>query len=744
MPLWSSSSSTTTNEEQPLLLLPTTAQGGGKGKSERQYHSSHPYYYYEGGGDNSSTCEAATTAAAAAAEAFTRNATRSASPGHHNNDHHGSDHWQQQANNHQNSSNQASHHETHDSNYYYYNDYYNQNNTRTTTSTSTRPLEGILETVQEVALDVKDAVVDAAMNVKDAVVDVAWEAKDAVVEEMRQVQDSLVQELQAADQEEDKYLFLDMGLARNLSILPGDVVDAAALQHDHHDQAISQSCSLFPNSLVVASVSGGGGGGGGTPFVSSLPEQQQRQRQRQQRVIESYNNVVNVTTEAVNQDDDGNHHDYRDYHDYHDHDGNNEARGERKQLVFQSMSSSSSSRASSGEAAEDDTVRNNSPGKLAHAVCAVPMTAYVLLLSAVVSLSSIGPLLEIQNGVDPTMKVCWRTTATWVILLPLAWQAVRTEGVPHLSWSHWVMVQFTAMAYTVLCVFFVLALDYTSVGNALILSNSQSIMLLIGKFFVGQRVTPLEAAGALVAFGGAILCSKDSSEAVPEQHDNNASSSSSPQSTYSAASLTYLGDFYALVSAIGGVGYLVFAKSVRLHLNLYVFMFLNMFLSSLYSLAILYTTGAPISLGLDRDHGIFGWLNVSYDRLPLELVMVLVCNLFGAMGYVRAMQFFDSLVISVAALMEPVVAELVACLLGVGFLPGWKGWLGNALVTSGTFAVVYTPDSHCHHHHNHKQQHHNHHSNGNGGDPSNVYKPKETDNEDESTATEGAGDDLNS
>lgn len=55
------------------------------------------------------------------------------------------------------------------------------------------------------------------------------------------------------------------------------------------------------------------------------------------------------------------------------------------------------------------------------------------------------------------------------------------------------------------------------------------------------------------------------------------------------------------------------------------------------------------------------------------------------------MHYFDNLVISVAALLEPVVAELLAFMFGVGFLPGWKGWLGNALVAGGTFAVVYQP-----------------------------------------------------
>ena len=80
---------------------------------------------------------------------------------------------------------------------------------------------------------------------------------------------------------------------------------------------------------------------------------------------------------------------------------------------------------------------------------------------------------------------------------------------------------------------------------------------------------------------------------------------------------------------------------------------------------------------------------VGGDRLPLELTMVILCNMLGAMGYVRAMQLFDNLIISVAALLEPVVADLTTAALGVGVFPGTMGWIGNAFVAMGTFAVVY-------------------------------------------------------
>jgi hypothetical protein len=53
------------------------------------------------------------------------------------------------------------------------------------------------------------------------------------------------------------------------------------------------------------------------------------------------------------------------------------------------------------------------------------------------------------------------------------------------------------------------------------------------------------------------------------------------------------------------------------------------------------------------------------------------------------MEYFDNFIISSAALMEPVIAEFTAVIFGVGQWPGLWGWLGNVLVASGTFVVLY-------------------------------------------------------
>lgn len=58
------------------------------------------------------------------------------------------------------------------------------------------------------------------------------------------------------------------------------------------------------------------------------------------------------------------------------------------------------------------------------------------------------------------------------------------------------------------------------------------------------------------------------------------------------------------------------------------------------------------------------------------------------MGYLRSTMYFDNLVISVATLMEPVVASALAYAMGVGVLPGFLGLIGNLFVALGTVMVI--------------------------------------------------------
>ena len=57
-------------------------------------------------------------------------------------------------------------------------------------------------------------------------------------------------------------------------------------------------------------------------------------------------------------------------------------------------------------------------------------------------------------------------------------------------------------------------------------------------------------------------------------------------------------------------------------------------------------------------------------------------------GFVRAMQYFDNIIIAVATLLEPMIATLIAVAIGVGELPGLLGWMGNLLVVVAVAVVT--------------------------------------------------------
>jgi drug/metabolite transporter (DMT)-like permease len=300
---------------------------------------------------------------------------------------------------------------------------------------------------------------------------------------------------------------------------------------------------------------------------------------------------------------------------------------------------------------------------------------YFSLFAAVLAISSNSTALNVQTGVSPALKLYWRMTAVALTLCFFALRSFVKDGIPKLNFGQWTTMLLASSFFSTQCLCFVMSLDYTSIGNAVLFSNTQAVILLAGKALTGTPIVWLEAVGAFVAVGGAMLCVTD------EQRDD--------AQTGQDASKGLWGDGLALLSAFLGVGYLTFAKAVRPHLTVLAFMFIMMFSGSFVVMAFMVIHRDPIHFTNDPYHGLFGWMNLTPTRLPVELWIVLVCNLLGTMGFVRAMKYFDSVIIAVATLLEPMMASIIATLKHVGVLPGPQGWIGNLLVLVGTLLVVF-------------------------------------------------------
>jgi drug/metabolite transporter (DMT)-like permease len=247
-----------------------------------------------------------------------------------------------------------------------------------------------------------------------------------------------------------------------------------------------------------------------------------------------------------------------------------------------------------------------------------PIFQFMMLLSAVAAISSNSTAVHMLDGVDPAMKLYWRMTASYCALAPMACRYFIKDGFPELSFSTWLTFVAAVLTYSLQSFLFYSSLEYTTIGNAVMYANSQALLLIIGKACVGERIHILEGCGVFVAFTGAILCSKESESTSRDANLSNA----------------IYGDLLALASAFVGVGYLTFAKAVRPHMSVTVFIWSVMFVGSFAVLAFIHIDSSEtFEWSMNPYNGVFGWLNL--QRLPLLIFLAVVCNMVGTMGFVR-------------------------------------------------------------------------------------------------------------
>jgi drug/metabolite transporter (DMT)-like permease len=328
---------------------------------------------------------------------------------------------------------------------------------------------------------------------------------------------------------------------------------------------------------------------------------------------------------------------------------------------------------------------------------------YASLLLAVIAVSSNGTALTLLHGVPPALKLYWRMTVTGLCLLGLALPRLLSSSSSHndggggwptemTAWPKLLSLVCAAACFAGQGLCFVNALQYTSIGNVVIGANSQAILLVVGKLVSGETVHWLEGGGVVLAFVGFLMCAQDEArERGGAVLVDDPEVVTTPPSSFWERSV---GELLAFCAGLFGVFYLILAKSIRPYMPVSLFVACVMLLGSIIVIPFCYLSSTTtttsnvvvVTWTTDPNVGFFGW--VSGDRIFVMAHIVLVCNLLGTVGFVRAMQYFDNLIIAVATLLEPLIATIIAFILGVGLLPGPLGWLGNLVVLIGTLGVV--------------------------------------------------------
>eukprot|EP00986_Skeletonema_menzelii_P021373 scaffold34322_cov160-Skeletonema_menzelii.AAC.3 len=308
----------------------------------------------------------------------------------------------------------------------------------------------------------------------------------------------------------------------------------------------------------------------------------------------------------------------------------------------------------------------------------VPLVGYVILVSGLFALASIGAALDLQHGqVTPEMKIFWRLTSTSILFFFPAVKSGKIDLSGLSSFEMFIVLPFAAMNYAIMNTSFAASLEFTSLVNAMILSNLASLIIILSKLVLGARVAALEGMGTAVGLIGASICAMAPAEVSDDENND-------------VGSRAMIGNLLALLSSIGVSVYLTAAKNLRPKIDLFLFMFLIFVQASVFQLAYIIFSGQPYEYSTDDEIGLFGWTSLRKDRLFLELYVAVVCNGVGTAGYVAIMKYFDPVVVAMVMLMEPVVALFQGIAVGVATLPGWITWLGNTVVVSGSLLVIWS------------------------------------------------------
>jgi drug/metabolite transporter (DMT)-like permease len=305
----------------------------------------------------------------------------------------------------------------------------------------------------------------------------------------------------------------------------------------------------------------------------------------------------------------------------------------------------------------------------------VPVIGYVILFSGLFALASVGAALDLQQGgVTATMKTQWRQLATSLVLLPFVIKSLYFDGRPNLTLSQWSLLPAASSAYAYMTLAFVVSLEMTTMANAFVLSNMTSLVIIFGRFVLGMPVMPLEGSGAVTGFVGAAICAQDAARTMAAGGEV---TSSTLPTNGTPHHLAMWGNVVALSSSFGTAIYLLIAKKLRPKMDLFVFMFIIMACGSMFLLVFMIASGEEVTFDMHPIHGLFGWMTLEADRLPLEMYLAIVCNCLGTTGYVAVMKYFDPLVPATVMLLEPAIGALLGVAAGTAKLPGLQTWLGD-------------------------------------------------------------------
>ncbi|MGH7464618.1 MAG: DMT family transporter [Longimicrobiales bacterium] len=279
------------------------------------------------------------------------------------------------------------------------------------------------------------------------------------------------------------------------------------------------------------------------------------------------------------------------------------------------------------------------------------------LVVAVLAISWAGPLVRFASA--PALAI-----AAWRLLISVAFIAVvlvvRRTPLPNLSRRDWLLAGTAGLFLALHFWSWIASIGMTTVSSSVVLVSTQPVFVaLLSGALLGERATPWQWTGILIAVAGTIVIA---------------------WGDFGLGAQAVRGDALALAGAVFVSVYYVIGRRLRTQVDLWWYIFLVYGIAALaLVLATALMPGVPLTGFPARDWLIFAALAAG----PMMLGHTAVNY---ALRYVRAY------IANLAILGEPVGATLIAWLLpAIAEVPAAQTIAGGALILIGIAVTVMKP-----------------------------------------------------
>lgn len=282
-----------------------------------------------------------------------------------------------------------------------------------------------------------------------------------------------------------------------------------------------------------------------------------------------------------------------------------------------------------------------------------PIQPYLILLIGVLSISTSAIFVKLAGEAPASMIAFYRLAIAVAIMAPyVLWK--HFDEIKQTHKKDWFLAMFSGIFLAFHFILWFQSLNYTTVASSVVLVSLQPIFAFIGTYiFFKERFT----VGAILSLvititGSAIIGWGD----------------------FQISGLALFGDILALLGALTVTGYFLLGQNLRKHQSLMTYTFIA------YGMAAITLLLYNVLLG-------YSFTGYSGDQWLIFLGLAIIPTFFGHTLFNWTLKWLSTSTISMAVLVEPVGASLLAYWILQESIT-WAQWLGGSIVIFGLMMFI--------------------------------------------------------